>query len=1756
MKKLITYGFVLTLSALLAFHPTVILAMGATSTASLEPWTTKLTRTAKPKRPVRPARTQAGELVGQTSTLLPDGRFLIAGGQDADGPKATLAISDPGAGELVPLPIGLHEARAWHTATMLPHGRVLLVGGKSADNKTVQSAELVDPLAQTVEVVSSSNPAFARSHHTATLLTDGRVLIVGGASATGHSLNRVELWDFKTKTASTLNGRLAPGRQKQKATLQPDGNVLIEGGVDRNGNQLAGGEVFNTETLSFEPAIGPSNTQNDAYLSGSAPANDAVAVPTDTIIGLRFSRPLAIQSIHAGTIALNGPHGSVAARIVPAESGRLAFITPLPGLEPATTYTVNFSGATEPAGIVSPALFSFTTAGTETGKRFDDEDWIPDANNLRGDWRSKRVNSEAQSLPPLQAEAGVTALAGQVLTLNGRPLANVSLQIGSTSTQTDQTGRFLLTGVATGHQVMRLDGRTANVAGKTYGTFKIGVDITAGKTNLLGYTIWMPKLDMAHAVNLQSPTSKQTIITNPHIPGLELRLPAQTVIRDMDGNTVTQLSITPIPTNQPPFPLPAGVNVPVFFTIQPGGSQVIPPRAQLIYPNFTSQPAGARIDFWNYDAEDKGWYVYGQGTVSANGRQIIPDPGVVLYEFTGAMISNPSNAPPEGPEDCNECEDGDPVDLGTGLFVYNQTDLVIPDVLPLALSRTYRPRDSVSRPFGLGATHPYEIFLVGDFDFYSFIDLILPDGGRVRYNRLFPGTNFDTEFEHTSTPGPFYKSKLAWNGGGWTLTLKNGTAYNFPDSDGIVGPRFAAMTAMQDRNGNRVTLTRDGDRNLTKLTSQNGRWIEFTYDTSNRITQARDNIGRTVNYSYDAQGRLASVTDARGGVTQYTYDTSNRMTKVTDPKGTIYLTNTYDSNGRVTKQTQADGTTYQFAYTIGANGKVSQTDVTDPRGNVRRVTFNTSGYVISDTFPLGKPEQQTLSYVRQAGTNQLLSLTDALNRRTDYTYDSLGNVTSITSMAGTGEAVTTSYTYDPVFNQVATVTDPLNHTISFGRDAKGNVTSVTDPLNHQATIAYNSAGQITSLTDPLQNTTTFGYEAGSVTTVTDAQGRTFSRFVDDAGRVLAVTNPLGLTTRYAYDALNQLTKITDPTGGITSFTYDANGNLLTVTDARNNVTTFTYNNMDRLASRKDALQRTQTYLYDGNGNMTKFTDRRGKVTNYTYDNLNRLTFAGFGAVVQGQNTTYESTINYTYDAGDRLTRTVDSLAGTMDLVYDNLDRLTSQTTPQGAVTYSYDAAGRRTAMTVAGQTAVTYTYDNADRLTGIAQGSANVGFVFDDGNRLTRLTLPNGLQMDYAYNQASQVTGIVYKQGSATIGDLTYDYDAAGRRSKLGGSFSRLGLPQPLASSTYNANNQLTQRGASSLTYDFNGNLTGDGVNTYAWDARNQLSSITGPGLSASFAYDPFGRRTRKTINGSATDFLYDGANTVQEKNGGVPTANWLTAGLDQVFTRTDASGATHFLTDALGSTIALTDSAGNQSVQYTYEPFGAATASGASANTSQYGGRENDGTGLYYNRARYYSPNLQRFISEDPIGFTAGDTNLYAYVGNGPFNWSDPLGLEKSGNWLDALQLGLDLAGFIPGLGDVLDLVNGAISLGRGDYAGAGLSAAAAIPFVGSTANAANVARRATRFHHVFPQARDLARKFADRGIDIDKYTLELPEAVHRCIHSGKGFGPGGRWNKAWKDFFDKYPDATPEQIYRHAGELIHEFGIDGIPVVPYPRR
>jgi len=302
----------------------------------------------------------------------------------------------------------------------------------------------------------------------------------------------------------------------------------------------------------------------------------------------------------------------------------------------------------------------------------------------------------------------------------------------------------------------------------------------------------------------------------------------------------------------------------------------------------------------------------------------------------------------------------------------------------------------------------------------------------------------------------------------------------------------------------------------------------------------------------------------------------------------------------------------------------------------------------------------------------------------------------------------------------------------------------------------------------------------------------------------------------------------------------------------------------------------------------------------------------------------------------------------------------------------------------------------------ISSGEQAVSLAYDKADRLEGLTLPDGIEQVYGYDKAGEATSIAYKKGKSTLGEIDYGYDPNGQTEAMWGSYARLGLPKVVESAKYNAGNELTEREGKELEYDGNGNLISDGSSKYSWNARNQLTQISGA-TTASFGYDPFGRRESKTLGGTTTDLLYDGPNVVQESVEGSVTANLLTGlEMDQLFSRSTKSGTDSYLTDRLGSVIGLANGSGEVETTYTYDPFGSATEAGkASDNPHQFTGRENDGTGLQYNRARYYSPADGRFISQDPAGFEGSGSNLYWYANGDPVDFTDPSGEHfVIGNW------------------------------------------------------------------------------------------------------------------------------------------------------------
>ncbi|HEU4890869.1 MAG TPA: RHS repeat-associated core domain-containing protein [Vicinamibacterales bacterium] len=1579
------------------------LGFGLTIAAALVSGISVFTVAAQRRAPATspPARSPQG----QTTTMLPDGRWLLLGGATSGGVSRAATIVDPSTGASSVLRTTMRVPRAGHSATLLPDGTALILGGRDALGQFADVAELFDPATGTFMPIAFEGST-ARAGHSATLLTDGRVLVAGGTNAVG-AVADVEAWDVHGQRVAAAGQLLAP-RSGQDATLLADGRVALTGGVDAAGRPIAQPEIFDPAARQAVPASAPVDDGSPAHVTGSVPANGAVDVAVDARLALRISRPLRAGMVTAATVRVDGEEGPVEALVVPAEGGRLVFVTPRLPLRERARYTLTIDGIPDvTARPLVGAAVSFTTAASPdpATSETDNEAWVPDPRLREHGWRTNRPASPWESLPPLMAAPGTTAISGRVLTLDGRPLAGVSLSVeGDGEVQSDRTGRFLLQlkNSATARRVLRIDGAPASKPHRRYGFFEYGMTVQGGMTNVLPFTIWQPKLDTAHEITIPSPTTSEVVVTTPYIPGLELHLPPGTRIRGEDGKPVTTLSITPIPIDRPPFPLPKNVEVPVYFTVQPGGGYVYTPGpgprgAWLVYPNYTHLVPRQRVQFFHYDPDVNDWYVYGLGR--ANAVQVVPDATTRLYEFTGAMINGGGSPPDDGPPPGDCCADGgDPVNLATGLFTLETTDLYLPDLIPIGLTRTYRQRDEQPRPFGVGTTHPYAMFLYDSGGAYQQADLILPDGGRVHYVRITPGGGWvqavlvhQETASTAATPTAFYKSTMRWNGNGWDITTVDGTVYVFGEN--------APLQAIRDRHGNQVTILHANGQtgDVTQVISPNGRWIKFSYQDG-RVSEVSDNIGRTVSYAYDAAGNLSSVTDPESHVTTYTYDSAHRMLTVKPPnlQGTqqALVTNEYDLTGTpetnptfgwVKKQTHVDDGVFLFAYTF-QNGKIANTLVTDPRGKKHRVTFNQDRYSVAHTFAVDEPEQQEETSDRPARNNFVTSSVDTGGDVTATDYDELGRVRSVTRLPGTPDEAVTTYTYDPVWpSEIATITDALQHTTTYEYDEHGNRKSVIDALGHKTSYLFNASGQVTSVTDALQHTTTYEYAGPDLVKITNPLGRVIERFYDAAGRALSETDPAGQTTRFAYDKLNHVTQVTDPRGGTTTYGYDTAGRLGTVADALNHATTYGYDAFNRLASRTDPLSNVERFTYDLNGRLAQRTDRKGQVTTRTYDSLNRLQQIAYAD---------NSTITYTYDSGNRL-RVIDDSSSGADVTrdYDDLDRLISETTPQGTVSYTYDKADRRATMTVAGQLAVTYGYDAANRLTSITQGSATVTIGYDNANRRTTSTLPNGVVTAYGYNNADQLTSLTYTLEGTTLGTLTYDYDLAGRRIEVGGTWARTGLPRAVATAQYDAANRLLQWAGASFSYDRNGNLASDGPTSYSWNARDQLAALAG-GHTATFGYDGAQRRISRSMSTQTSTFLYDQDNVVQESAGALGQTTLLNGlQMDETYMRS-AGGTEHgILTDGGGSTLALVNAAGAAASAYTYEPFGAGSQSGASVPYAwQFGGRENDGD-LYYFRARYYLAPAGRFLSEDPAS-SDPHANHYAYVANDPINNSDPLGL------------------------------------------------------------------------------------------------------------------------------------------------------------------
>lgn len=1263
--------------------------------------------------------------------------------------------------------------------------------------------------------------------------------------------------------------------------------------------------------------------------------------------------------------------------------------------------------------------------------------------------------------------AGTTTLSGRVLSTKDEPVPGATVSLDGFSATTNAAGNFLLSGIAAGaNRPVMVDGRTASAPNRTYPVIAEPVTVVAGQANVVPYIFRLPAIDTANEVTL-IPT-QATIVTTPAIPGVALTVPANAGLVNRDGTPVTRVSLTMVEPDRTPAPLPSNVGTNIVYTAQPGGARPSPGvKIPVTYPNLAGANPGTRVELWNFNHDTVQWYIYGHGNVSADGRLIVPEPGVGLPDFSWHFPNLPGGC--DGGNCSRECPSPvspNPVDLSAGVKIEKTTDVTFGGARGrLELTRIYtsnRATACTDCPFGIAMTHNYAVRLSGTFMSGGAGRIIYPE---EQNGRLF---SFDVDktaqdpqgalvFTTTATPHQLGDVIRKLTDGTFEYRAKNGNVMRFDTSGRLI--------AMVDRNGNTTTFTYTGS-NLTQITDAVSRSLTLQY-SGPRITSVTDPLGRVWQYGYDGSNRLITVTDPLNQTMTYTYSAVIRLASITDKRGNVMKQITYDANGRVSQQQFADGGIESYSYTLNGNMVFAAT-LTDPLGRTRSMRFNGAGQVVGMTDELG----QSSTITRDLMTNLPLQRSGPCGCPEDTrTYDGNGNPLAITNRLGQ----TTHYEYEPVFNNVTRMTDRLGRVTTFTYDAQGNRTSMINALTQPTTYAYDQFGQLTSMTDALNHTRQMEYDArGHLTALVDALGNRSTMENDFVGRLMAMVDPLGrrtemtydalnrtltskapsnavttfaydgngnrisLTdalnhqwvnrydkknrlitsidpinraTRYAYDAANQMlsvtspskrkvsyaydargqrTMITDAIGGITRHAYDNRGNQTALTDQRNNTTTFAYDELFRLVTQTDPLGRRTNFAYDAADNIIATVDRLGRSTSTTYDALNRRQRVSYA----------DATVDYTYDAAGRMTHIADTQGGTIDLSYDNANRLLSEQTAEGLVSYTYNQASQRATMTAANAPVVTYAYDAAGRLSTITQGSETFTYTYDTLSLMQSLQRPNGVMTTYQYDNVNRLARLTHASASATIEDLQYAYNIDDEISAIISLASGTLLTTAKTASAADAANRIPQFGAASYVYDLEGQTTNksdaQGLAAYNWDARGRLTSVVLPGgQTISYSYDARGRRKSRMADSVTTSFLHDGLDVVRDTASSGGVIDYLNGQrIDQKLRQTGSGGPYYFLHDHLNSTVAVTNASGGIAGQIAYEAYGAETSS--LLTRYRYTGRELDtATRLMYYRARWYETDSGRFISEDPIGISSVEPNLYRYVSNNPINKTDSLGLH-----------------------------------------------------------------------------------------------------------------------------------------------------------------
>lgn len=904
------------------------------------------------------------------------------------------------------------------------------------------------------------------------------------------------------------------------------------------------------------------------------------------------------------------------------------------------------------------------------------------------------------------------------------------------------------------------------------------------------------------------------------------------------------------------------------------------------------------------------------------------------------------------------------------------------------------------------------------------------------------------------------------------LTGEKTAEIEYVDLDGNGTPEPIRTEVAYDARGNltRITRDKDGPMEFVEETDYNA------HDEWTRISQEYGDTTWVRQRFFDATRKPKIVEDANGNRTFFGYDEAKQLTAYvkgwspTQPDGIYKETYTYDDGSGCT----SCGNYHYKTGIIFPNGSETRYVYDEFGRRIQTIANFVDGGVapnenLTTTYTFDADDQ--ITHVENPAGTVTTYVYDALDRlktkTLDYTEDGITGLNLVSTyahdlsgnrvLARDHSSTETLFEYDAL-NRVESKTRDFtpdgvtghNLTTDFTFDANGNVLTRTDPSGTVLGNTYDERNRRISKTvdvGGLDLETTYAY--------------------DRLGNRRSVVDPAGMETVRQFDGFNQLVSEIQDQGGRqiqTQFQFDGNGNTTALIDSHGNTTVYTYNALNRVDSVTYANGTYEHLVYE-DGLLQSRQTQNGDVFSYSYDPLHRLTD------IQLNSAPFQS---FTYTTEGWISEGTDETSNSVvGFVHDALGRVTSSTqtidTQTQSVGYAYNDLARSETITYPGGQEITRTWDPVFRLSTVTDLSGTIGsYSFDVPNRNWTLSYPNGLATTHQYDASGRKLSV-----NSGMGHYAYTYDAAGNRTSMqrlhkAGSpydayeydttYQVTGVkystesPDYASATTFNRQEEFffdklgnrlqstddgvpTEYGPNDGTqlldemnqydavdhhhfrYDANGNVLEDEENTYTFDAADRLTQATkrATGVTASYAFDAFGRRIAKDVDGSITHFFYDGLQVIEERSdSGVLSKSFVYGwGLDEPLRMTTHPSGDHrfYHFDALGSITELSDAAGAFVEAYEYDVFGRPYVFDDAARSNEidpdqgvgnpylFSGRRFDAeSGNYHYRARSYAPNIGRFLSPDPIGFD-DHVNRYAFVKNNPIRFRDPWGLFCTDN-------------------------------------------------------------------------------------------------------------------------------------------------------------